>query len=513
MAIVYPLANGNWSTVANWYSGGVAYGQLPLSTDDVYADGKTVTIDQDITVNLLTTLQRSGGTLGGAFNCSTSRTITANTITGGGGFNFTSTGVTINLICTTINGGSINNSTIQIIISGIGGIVNITATNIIGNGLNAAINHNSTGTVNINSNISSPNTWAIYNSNTGILNLTGNITASSSAANGTIYQNTALGITNFTGNFIGGSSGVGYAIYDNIGVVNILSNQTMNGTGGYCVNINSGTTNFGTVGNPITITGAPSSAASNLYVCTLGGNGNVNVFGNIILQNFSYSTTQGLLHHSSTSGTMTINGNITAGTVANTIGLSISSTGTVIVNGNITGGSNATNTPAIYMTAAGTISVNGTTTAGLYPAIFSTVTTAKFNLLGNIVNTAGLVTYYGSFNVKISPSNAQQITYIDTNNNNRILATSNITAGAPLPANVRNGVVYGSLSQYLGTLIMATPDNVRNGVNTDATVGTANLTAESIFNEIGSSSNTIAVRLRNVSTVQTTGDQLASYQV
>ena len=55
MAVVYPLANGNWSTVANWYSGGVAYGSLPLAGDDVYADGKTVTIDQDITVNLLTT--------------------------------------------------------------------------------------------------------------------------------------------------------------------------------------------------------------------------------------------------------------------------------------------------------------------------------------------------------------------------------------------------------------------------------------------------------------------------
>jgi len=26
MAVVYPLANGNWSTVANWYSAGAPYG-------------------------------------------------------------------------------------------------------------------------------------------------------------------------------------------------------------------------------------------------------------------------------------------------------------------------------------------------------------------------------------------------------------------------------------------------------------------------------------------------------
>jgi hypothetical protein len=165
------------------------------------------------------------------------------------------------------------------------------------------------------------------------------------------------------------------------------------------------------------------------------------------------------------------------------------------------------------MSQAGTININGTTTSNSYPAIYSTVTTAKFNLLGDVVNTAGVVAYYGSLNVKISPSNAQQFTYIDTSNNNRVIATSNITAGAPVVSNVRLGTVYGSISQYTGTLAMATPSNVRNGVSTDNTVGTADLTAEDIFNEIGSSSNTIAVRLRNVSTVETTGDQLASYIV
>jgi hypothetical protein len=518
MAVVYPLANGNWSTVSNWYSGGVAYGQLPLSTDDVYADGKTVVIDQDITVNLLTTLQRSGGTIGGIFNCTTARTISAVTIQGyQAGLNLTCTGVTINVIATNILSYTYNQGGYYSInISGTSGTVNITAVNIYNNlqTYSNCIIIGGSATVNITATISTAfNALQVITNGTSTLNFTGSVGCAQSASVASIYQNGAGGITNVTGALIGGASAGGYGVYNNIGTVNILSNQTMSGTAGIGVSSNAGTTNFGTVGSPITITGAPSSAASGLYACYHVGGGNVNLYGNIVQSSYSSSVSLGLFRYGSTSGVMTINGNITAGTVANTIGLNIENTGTVTVNGNVTGGSNATNTPAVSMSQAGTININGTTTSNSYPAIYSTVTTAKFNLLGGVVNTAGVVAYYGSLNVKISPSNAQQFTYIDTSNNNRVIATSNITAGAPVPANVRLGTVYGSLSQYTGTLAMATPANVRNGVATDNTVGTADLTAEDIFNEIGSSSNTIAVRLRNISTVGTTGDQLASYIV
>jgi hypothetical protein len=43
---------------------------LPAAGDDVYADGYTVTINQNVTVASLRTTQRSGGTAGGAFNTS-----------------------------------------------------------------------------------------------------------------------------------------------------------------------------------------------------------------------------------------------------------------------------------------------------------------------------------------------------------------------------------------------------------------------------------------------------------
>ena len=520
MAIVYPLANGNWSSVANWYSGGVAYGQLPLSTDDVYADGKTVVIDVDITVNLLTTLQRVGGANPntGGFTCSTARTLNIANISGVYAcLTLTATGVTQNIISTSISSYILaagTQGTVQI--TGTSGTVNITATNIFQTGYQAAacIYNFGTTTLNVIGNTSGNASSAITNNN-GILNFTGNIQSTTNSLT-SINQNAAGGTTNIIGNLTGGLGTNGYCVYNTLGTVNILSNQTMSGTAGIGVYSNNGTTNFGTVGSPITITGAPSSAASGLYACYHVGGGNVNLYGNIVQQSYSSSVSIGLFRYGSTSGTMTINGNITAGTVANTIGLNIENTGTVTVNGNVTGGSNATNTPAISMSQAGTINLNGNATAGSFPAINSSVTTAKFNLLGNVTNVAGMPAYYGSYNIKISPTVAQQFTFQDTSNANRVIATSNISPGAPAIANVRYGTVYGSTGEYTGTLRVPNPNTVSLGVLTDNTTGTMLMTPSDFWNTLTSgltTSGSIGERLKNASTVQTTGDQIASYQV
>ena len=83
MAQVYANANGNWSTVANWYSAGSPYGQLPQAGDTVYANNKTVTIDQDVTVVSINTLAGTTAVAGGQFTISTAHTITANVYHGG----------------------------------------------------------------------------------------------------------------------------------------------------------------------------------------------------------------------------------------------------------------------------------------------------------------------------------------------------------------------------------------------------------------------------------------------
>jgi hypothetical protein len=523
MAVVYPLANGNWSSVANWYSGGIPYGQLPLSTDDVHADGKTVVIDQDITIATLTNGQRSGGINNGTFTCSTSRTLNIGVIISGSTSSsvcliLTSTGVTINLISTTINSLILGNQVLPLVaINGISGTINITATNIIGNGGNQnwAVGNTGTNNVNITANITSTGSQAISNT-VGTMNINGTIYASPTNNMGTVLQNGASGITNITGALIGGTILIGICVNNSIGTVNIFSNQTMSGTTGIGVYSNNGTTNFGTVGSPITITGATSGAASNFYACYHAGNGNVNLYGNIVLQNYSFSTVNGLFRYGVTSGTMTINGNITGGTVANTIGLNIENTGTVTVNGNVTSGSHPNNTPAVSMNQAGTITVNGNTTSNSFPAIWSTVTTAKFNLLGNVINTAGVPAYNGSFNVKISPTNAQTFTFQNTSNVNRLIATSNISPGAPGIADVRFGTIYGSSSEYTGTLRVPNPNTVALGVLTDNTTGTMLMTPADFWNTLSSTlttSGSIGERLKTASTVQSNGDQLASYIV
>jgi hypothetical protein len=77
MADRWAVANGNWSNTATWNGG-----TLPGTGDDVFADGWTVTINQDVTVSSLQTTERSGGTAGGTFTTSGKRTVNADTYAG-----------------------------------------------------------------------------------------------------------------------------------------------------------------------------------------------------------------------------------------------------------------------------------------------------------------------------------------------------------------------------------------------------------------------------------------------
>jgi hypothetical protein len=92
----------------------------------------------------------------------------------------------------------------------------------------------------------------------------------------------------------------------------------------------------------------------------------------------------------------------------------------------------------------------------------------------------------------------------------RNMYTAGVLPGSPPIGDVRAGVTYGPVSELEGSLIVPDPSNVRKGVPTDATTGTAELTAEDILEAIELSANPVAERLRNVSTVQTTGNQISS---
>jgi hypothetical protein len=511
MAVVYPLANGNWSTVANWYSGGVAYGQLPLSTDDVYLDNKTLTLDVDVTIANMYFTARSGGTAGGLINCSTTRTVTCTNIQAYGsnnGINFTGTTGTLLTVNANFLAGAFNDG-----------------------GTNGVIKLTSSGNVNVNGNLvggTTGNVSSVYITGSGLCTIVGNLTGANIAA----LVITLLGRAIVTGNVnSGGISCSGTTTSALIvnglciptaastalsntssGTVTINGNQTAVGTAGVYAITNSSAGVININGDCL---GALSATPSLAYIVNNVSTGILNINGSVTARSVSPTAgnSLGIVNNAST-GTINVSTNVTGGSVANTIGISNAALGIINVTGNVIGGSNATNTPALFTSTAGTFNITGTTTSNSFPAIYSTVTTAKFNLLGDVVNTAGVVAYYGSLIVKCSPTVGQSITYRSTSGSDRILATTNVSNGAPVIANVRYGIVYGSTNELTGTLRMALPSDVRVSVPTDNTVGTATITAQDFWDYAVSNltaADSIGKRLKNCSTVQTTGDQIAAF--
>ena len=224
MATRYAVANGNWSALATWDGGA----SLPGAGDDVYADGKTVTIDQNVNVGSIRNTQRSGGTNNGTFVISGSYTITCT------GLGFQSSAVyclTCSVAGATItlnadfNTGNTTASAAILYITG------ISTFNIVGNmygaassgyGIrcDAAATFNITGnmyggahittsaalylraacTVNVTGNVYATTGYAIESTNASIINVVGTVTAS--ANNPAIYSSVATTVVIVTGTLV-----------------------------------------------------------------------------------------------------------------------------------------------------------------------------------------------------------------------------------------------------------------------------------------------------------------------
>ena len=183
----YTSASGNWSTAANWNGG-----TLPTAADDVYADGKAVVIDQNVTVLSIRTTQRSGGTVGGTF------TISAAGIT----VTCTSSGI----LSGTIGGGLLITATTGTT------TLNSNLTGGAASGYNACLLSGATTLV-ISGNLlagTNSNTHALSVTSTSTINITGNLTGGSSTGHGvSITAAATLTVTgNVTGGTIGNSNGI-----------------------------------------------------------------------------------------------------------------------------------------------------------------------------------------------------------------------------------------------------------------------------------------------------------------
>lgn len=114
MAIINAANNGAWSNSNTWPSG-----IFPTVLDDVYANTRTVYIDQNINVKSLNTTAGTGGTAGGLFYNTGSISITASTIMPGTTNVLTLTGNNnINIESSLISGSYTTTNTWGIIIPG-----------------------------------------------------------------------------------------------------------------------------------------------------------------------------------------------------------------------------------------------------------------------------------------------------------------------------------------------------------------------------------------------------------
>jgi hypothetical protein len=393
MADRWPLANGNWSNAANWNGG-----TLPAVGDDVYADGKTVTIDQDVTVLSIRNDQRSGGTNGGTFTASGNFTINADILRG-----------SLNSCLTFTGAGTFN--------------------------INGSLTTNATSTANV--------IYALVNQGGGTINIVGNIiTGLNNNPRGSVVNNTNNSTINITGNVTNANfSNTTDVVLNNVGsTLNIIGNIS---------------------GSQTLITGTTSYAINNAGVC-----------------------------------------NIT-GIVSSSVGTSnatVINAGFLYINGIVSSSYNLNSTPALL----------------------SSATTAINTIQGNIV-----CSNYGDFPLSVRrmqyvPAANTSFQFADNSTNGALpptappstftLYSADVVMDSPNTTDVRQGVVYAD-SLLTGTLAVPLPSDVRKSVPTDNTVGTADLTAQDFFDAIASSSDPIAIRLRNVATVETTGDQISAFNV
>lgn len=253
------------------------------------------------------------------------------------------------------------------------------------------------------------------------------------------------------------------------------------------------------------------SRGGNFYV---GGNNMVNIIGSVYASNTTDANGSFILNIVSSAPTVNITGNIYgAGGSVNNRAIQMSSANGIL---NVTGNITTQLGPAILMTAGilnhtGTVQVlNGNSR----PAVMST-STSILKFTSPFINYDGAVAV-NTYKMNFYSGSTVQWLFQNSANIDFNLYSSNITGstlGLPLTTDVRNGISFGTGGALTGSLIVPLDSNVRMGVPFDNTVGTADLTTEDIFNAIANSNNPIAVRLRNVATVQTTATTITSFNI
>ena len=311
----------------------------------------------------------------------------------------------------------------------------------------------------------------------------------------------------------------------------VVVNGNLNGYygGAPCILVNAS-------GAVLTVTGTADvssmqlmSLVSAVQPCTITYNGNVT--GGAV-------GTNGVFLSLAATCTVTINGNVTGGAGAGAHAIASSGSSTITVNGTVAGGSNAT-AYGISLTGPSTVTVTGTTTGGSAGAAINTTSAASIvDMQGTCTASTGAPAYVstgiasiarvtdlvaasngmwpvGGGRILMHASTNVSFTTRDDSagvGTGAVVNLTNYPSGIPSAANVRYGTTFGVGLALTGTLRVPSPSSVAAGALTDNTVGTAALTPAQVWDALISSlttSGSIGERLKNASTVATTGDQIA----
>lgn len=447
MANVYAIKAGNWSDPTVWNTGA-----LPTSADDVFSNNFTVTINQNVTVLSIRNTAASPAVAGGGFILNSGVTVTT---TGATGLSASSS-----LIDFPSNGTATINC-------GTGNIVKPTT---------------STATL-----------YTIRVSGGGTLNVTGNISFVSSNSRAILINTTAGATLNFTGNIDPGTTtGIQTDVNCTVNIIGNIYGVTSNGPLGAVQFQGNGTLN---------ITG--------------------DIYGSYTFNNNGYGVHMGL-------GNLNITGNIYGSTTnagGSKYGVFLSNVATVYITGNIYGGTSLLasghwglfTTSAVYLNQVGGIFA-GYNIGGLS----STNANAIHILSGPFVCSEYGFFPYQLVRMNLIPTSNSYFEFRDETTNGALspgaiapatrMISPSAASDAPSVSDVRFGTVY-ALGSQTGTVRIPHPNNVSYGVPVDNTFGTAVLSPQDVWNYARTNLTTpgsIGERLKNVSTVDSTGDQLSA---
>ena len=543
MPIRWAVATGNWSNTATWNSGATL--GIPTGSDDAFAGGFTVTLDQDINVISLNTIASGSAPAGGSFSVTGSRNIVTSTMRAGSAncLNITGTSTLVN-ITGSISGSDTTNNIYTLNITSTSSSINVSGSiaggprpgsnviNLLGisNTVNvngsvragAGLASNAYGilaggtfnTVNITGSISGGsagnNTWAVVISGIGTsLNVSGSVNGGTGGnSSGIVLDGTATGVTNIRviGDISGSVGGVGLtlnrgssspyiaSIVGTIAAFNFAGIVTSGGTLSV-LNITGSVIASSIISQP----GIEMSTTANLTL---------NISGSVV------GSAQSGINTTGNFNTINVNGTVTAG--FNTSGISSTANSTIIVSGSAiaaTAGS-VGSSPAISNTGTGQVIVGTAVASTINPAINNTGATPVIYEAMTIA-TNGRLPIVGAALLRQGNNNFISCS-LDTTGYKTLINVNNISNGLPAASDVRRGTSY-NFGDTTGSMAVPSASYVDSGVAVGNTSGTGVYTTASLLSTVWNTnvsaltaSNSVGERLRNISTVSSTGDQLVA---